>query len=50
MPIQTVTLLWKKFTPAEERVLHSARNVLAPEVAAILEEQLGAVNLAQNMQ
>ena len=45
--IERLTLLWRRFSPLEERLLSAAREVLPPEAQAIFDAQVDAITHVQ---
>lgn len=47
---QRFSLLWRRFSPLEERLIAAVRNVLPPQAQTIFDAQVAAITLVQRLQ
>ena len=48
-PLQRLTLVWRKFTPLEERLIEATQTVLSKESIVLFDKQLKRINKAQRV-
>jgi hypothetical protein len=46
---QRLTLLWRRFSPLEERLFATVRSILSPEAVPIFDAQVGAITHVQRL-
>ena len=47
--IERLTLLWRRFTPLEERLLTEVRTVIPPDARSVFDAQVAAINRVQRL-